>query len=185
MPVIAMPLFWGAMAAGAGAGAQIYSANRTANANTEAAHLAADAANRAGDLQAHAADESLAFTRSEAARAQANFEATQHANYDQWAAREQRLSALGVLAGLAPRQIPGYVPTSAGGASGAPGASGTPAGVQVSNAAPDFLRGLLSRGVPIQDAITQANQRFGSCTTRAPARSASRMATAARSAAIS
>jgi hypothetical protein len=127
MPVAVIPAFWMAVAAGAGAGATVYASNRAANAQTEAAQMQADAANRAGDLQAGAAHDALGFQESEASRNQANFEATQRANYEQWAAQQQRMSSLGQMAGLPARNIPGfvstntYMPNGAGPASGAHG----------------------------------------------------------------
>lgn len=88
--------------AGIGAFASIFGAKKQAHANTSAAKLQADAAHQALDYQ-----------RQQAAREQANFESTQHANYDQWAAKEHRLGSLGQLVGLRPREIPAYVPTTA------------------------------------------------------------------------
>lgn len=89
-----------AITAAAGAGATIYAANKSSG-----------AAEHAADLQSQANTQALSFEQQQAQQQQANFEATQRANYDQWAAREQRLSNLGSLVGLGPRQIPAYVPT--------------------------------------------------------------------------
>lgn len=78
------------------------------------ASKSANAAKQGGWLQANAATESLAFQKQQAAAEQANFEATQKANYDQWRAKEVRMSQLGNLLGMPGRQIPNYVPTTAG-----------------------------------------------------------------------
>lgn len=92
-----------------GAGASLYGANK-----------AASGANHAADLQSRASQDALAFQRGESTRDQANFEATQHANYDQWAAREGRIGQLGDLLGMGPRQIPAYRSTSSGSTGSAP-----------------------------------------------------------------
>lgn len=90
-----------------------------------AAKISSNASKRSGDLQAAGADKALTFEQQQAARDQANFAATQKGNYDQWAAREGRLGSLGELVGMGHREIPGYVPTTAGAApGGAPAASG-------------------------------------------------------------
>lgn len=89
------------ISSGIGAATQLYGAKKQA-----------DAANNAAGLQSEAAKQALDFAKTQATQEQANFEATQHANYDQYAARENRLSALGAYVGLPARQIPAYVPTT-------------------------------------------------------------------------
>lgn len=90
-----------AITAGATAGGQIYGA-----------HKQASAQNKAAQLQAQAAAQALQFQREQAYRDQQNFNATQKANYDQWAAREGRLGTLGEMFGRGPRYIPPYVATA-------------------------------------------------------------------------
>jgi hypothetical protein len=82
----------------------------------------AKATQHAADLQSQAAAQALRFQQEQAARDQANFETTQHANYDQWAARENRLSTFGQMVGLPSRQIPAYQGTTPSGATGPGGA---------------------------------------------------------------
>lgn len=91
--------------------------------------IQARAAGKAAKLESQGADKTLLFQREQAARDQANFDATQKANYDQWAAREGRIGSLGELLGMAPRQIPGYVPTTAGGPPSVGQATGAPQGI--------------------------------------------------------
>jgi hypothetical protein len=73
----------------------------------------------AAQLQAQAAADALAYTKLQGQQAQQNFETTQHANYDQWAAaqqyqnastaaRTQAINALGAKYGVAARDIPSY-----------------------------------------------------------------------------
>lgn len=106
--------------AGGTAAAGIYGANKQAGAATNAAKLQTDAANHAADIQAAAAnrsadvqkqmaDETLAFQKQQA---EASFQASQVAskgNYDQWAAAQHRLSSVGEMIGMGPREIPGFV----------------------------------------------------------------------------
>lgn len=106
MPIFAaaaLPFTMSAIGAGAAATGAIVGANKQSS-----------AVNHAADLQSQSAAQALQFEREQAARDQANFEATQRANYDQWASREGRLGTLDQLVGLPQRQIPGYVPTTGG-----------------------------------------------------------------------
>lgn len=102
------------------------------------AHKAASGANYAADLQAKATQDALTFQREQSVKDQANFEQTQHANYDQWAAgqemnydqyaaREGRIGQLGDLLGMGPRQIPALKipPYVSSGSSGPTGATTT------------------------------------------------------------
>lgn len=106
--------------------AAIITAAGTTGATIASSKIQSGAAKRAGDtqarsseqaakLQAQAAAQALAFQREQARLDQARFEATQRANYDQWAAREKRLGTLGEMLGVGRREIPAYVPTSQGG----------------------------------------------------------------------
>lgn len=91
---IAIPALATAIGGVAAAGASIYGANKTSSANTHAA-----------DLQSQAAEQQLAYTKQQAAIDQANFIATQKANYGQYAARNQYLSSLGQILGAPPRTL--------------------------------------------------------------------------------
>lgn len=108
------------VAAGAQAAASIYGAKKSADAakeaaatnagaQTTAAKLSTDAANHAADLGSQDNRAALDYTKQQAAQTQANFNATQRANYDQWAARQRAFGSLGDMVGLGPREIPGYV----------------------------------------------------------------------------
>jgi hypothetical protein len=87
--------------AGLGAFASIFGAKKQSR-----------SADRAAILQSQADAQALEVKKRQAALDQQRFESTQHANYDQWAARERRLSTLGEMLGRGPRDIPSYVPTS-------------------------------------------------------------------------
>lgn len=117
--LIAAPWLGTAIAGIAGAGASVVGAKMMGNATDNAA-----AAQQKG------VDASLAFQNQQAAIQQRNFEATQHANYGQWAAdtknqfsqsqaaghngynqyksRDQRVGRLGELLGMAPRETTPY-----------------------------------------------------------------------------
>lgn len=81
-----------------------------ADAMQVAAQKQTEAANFAATKQAESAANALAFQKQQAAQDLATANSTQHANYDQWAARQGRLSTLGQMVGLRPFQIPAYVP---------------------------------------------------------------------------
>lgn len=138
----------------AGVIAAIIAGSATAGGQIYAARKQGQSADKAAALQTTASHDALAFQKEEAARDQGNFETTQHANYDQWAARESRMGALGEMVGLGPRTIPPYRSQGAqpptGGAPGAGGASGPSA----------FLKGLLDKGVDPQAAAAQTNAQF-------------------------
>lgn len=104
------------------AGAGVASAKIQSNAAGKAAKLATTSANYSADVQSKSNADALAFQKQQAAQDLATANATQRANYDQWAARESRLGSLGEMVGLGPRSIPGYVPIT--GADGAPGPGG-------------------------------------------------------------
>jgi hypothetical protein len=103
------------------AGAGVAGAKISSNANKNAAKLQTDAANRAAEIQAQSQREALAFQQQQAAEDARRFEATQRANYDQWAARQGYQSTVGSMLGLPSRSIPSYVSSLPGRAS--PGVS--------------------------------------------------------------
>jgi len=126
--VLAMPLFWGAVGATAGAGAGIYAANKQSGAADTAVNAQTQAANYAANLQSQAAQRALDFQKQQAAIDQANFQKTQSANYgqyqsnanenygqyaagtqtdyDRWALHQNNMGYLGQLLGLPARQLP-------------------------------------------------------------------------------
>jgi hypothetical protein len=109
--IAAAPLFWGAIVGGGAAAAgQIVGAKMQSGAAKQSAQLQTASANYAADKQAQATREALDFQKAEAARARQDTEVTRKANYDQWAAQQRRLGTLGQLLGMAPPEIPGYVP---------------------------------------------------------------------------
>lgn len=143
MPAIVVASIIGAAAT---TGATVYATRKSG----QAAALQTQTANHAADVQGQGAAAALQFQKEQAARDQAQFETTQHANYDQWAAREGRLGALGEMIGMGSRNIPGYVPVSQGGTgappSGATGAS--PTGTPVPGGNYQALFQSLTNGLP-------------------------------------
>lgn len=115
-----------------GGKAQADAASRAAEAQTKAATYAAN-------VQAQSAAKALEFQKQQAAQDLMRADATQRGNYDQWAARQGRLSTLGQMVGMQPFQIPGYVPLT-GANQVTP--SGTPANSPNPNVRPmsDLLR---------------------------------------------
>ena len=101
-----------AIGAGATAGGSIAAAKMQSNAAKEGAQTTAQSANYAADLQSKSAAESLAFEKQKDLEAQQQFEATQKANYDQWAARETRMNDLRQKLGLQLHDIPAYSPVT-------------------------------------------------------------------------
>ncbi len=113
MPAVAaIPAFWGAVTAASAGTAGVIGAKIASGASEKAADTQSQAASHAADLQSQAAKDALAFQQRQAAQDQSNFETTQKANYNQWLPHEQRMSSLGQLVGLSPRDIPAYVPSS-------------------------------------------------------------------------
>lgn len=82
----------------------------TAGAGIIGAKMQAGAADDAAQAQLQASREALAFQKQQAAQDLSNAQAAQRGNYDQWAAKQGRLSTLGQMVGLKPFQIPAYVP---------------------------------------------------------------------------
>jgi outer membrane murein-binding lipoprotein Lpp len=93
-----------------GGGALLAGSKIQSNALGKSTQLQTDAATRAAEIAAQAERESLAFKQQQAEQDRLNAESAQRGNYDQWRAREGRMSGLGTLLGLAPRDIPDYVP---------------------------------------------------------------------------
>ena len=114
-----------AIAGAASAGTSIYAAKKQSDTALKGAQLQTDASNRAADLQTQSAKDALDFQKQQAAQDLVTHNATAKGNYDQWAARERRISSLGSALGMAPRDIPGFQPTP--GADGAPTGGGPPA----------------------------------------------------------
>jgi hypothetical protein len=129
MPAVAaLPMFWGAVGATAGAGASLFGAHEQSNAAQSAVNAQTQAANYAADLQAKAAAQALQFQQQQSALDQANFLKTQNANYgqfqtasnenygqyaagaqtdyDRWALHQNNMGYLGQLLGLPARQLP-------------------------------------------------------------------------------
>lgn len=92
------------------AGGAIAGGALSAHASGKAADAETAAANHAADVQAKAAADALAFQKTQAAQDLATANTTQKANYDQWSAREGRLSNLSALTGGGRFDIPAYVP---------------------------------------------------------------------------
>lgn len=95
-----------------------------------AAKMVSDASDRAGKVTAKGTADTIAFEKEKAAQDLEMANSTQHANYDQWAAREGRMSSLGEMIGLPKRNIPAFqpIPGAAGSSTAAPAAtSGTAA----------------------------------------------------------
>ncbi len=93
-----------------GGGAALASGALQSHAAGNAADLNTQAANHAADVQAQSARDALAFQRQQAAQDFNNAQAASRGNYDQWAARQGRLSTLGQMVGQKPFVIPAYVP---------------------------------------------------------------------------
>lgn len=104
--VVALPAFWGAVTATAGAGGALVAGKLQSNASRDAANAQVSAANHAADLQSKSAADALAFQQKQAAQDQQNYVNTQLANYAQETARQQRIGQLGQMVGLGPRNIP-------------------------------------------------------------------------------
>jgi hypothetical protein len=119
-----------------GAGGVIASGVISSNANQSAANTQAGAVTHGADLQAKATADALTFQKQQAEAAYQSNEATRKANYDQWAAGQQRMGSISELyGGTAPRQLPAYVsqpdPNLAPGGPpppGGPSVPGSPAG---------------------------------------------------------
>ena len=97
------------------AGGQAASAAIASKSAGKSAQLQTQAATEGARIQAESAQKALDFQKAEAARIAQQEEVNRRANYEQWAAQQRRHGTLGDLLGLAPQEIPGYVPLEAGG----------------------------------------------------------------------
>lgn len=106
---VAIPL----LTAGAAAGGKIVGAAISSSASKDAAQQQTQAANYGADKQYQATEDSLAFQKQQAAVDQANWEATQHANYNQYLNRYNAAKGLGSSIGFTLPDAPAYVPSTA------------------------------------------------------------------------
>ncbi len=97
---------------GIGLFGSLFSTHMQNSANADAAKIQADAVKYATDQQAKSDAAQQAYLERQAAQTQSNFEATQKANYGQYASRQRDINALGSLVGAPQRNIPDYVPTT-------------------------------------------------------------------------
>lgn len=134
--VIATAIALAALAASATAGGAVVSGAIGAHAAGSAAQVQAKASSDATAqqlqyerealaAQTKATDDSLAYTKQQAGQNRADAETTRQGDYEQWAAREGRLSTIGGMLGMPARQIPGY--RALGPEQGAAGPGGAPA----------------------------------------------------------
>lgn len=97
-----------------GAGTQLFgnlfAANQASSAADKGAEATAAAAKYSADLTAKANADALKFQYAGAENAFQNNEAARQGNYGIFAARERRLGPIGEEVGLAPREVPAYVP---------------------------------------------------------------------------
>lgn len=89
----------------------LFGAHQQASAANNAAQISADALKYGANLQDQAAQRQEAFLRQQAENGYANSEVDRRANYDQWAARENRLGSLSAALGYGGRAVPAYVPS--------------------------------------------------------------------------
>lgn len=156
-------LIAGLAAAGATTATSLYSANKQSGAAQDAAKLQTDAANKSAELQSKSAADALAFQKQQAAQDLQTTNATQQANYNQWAARESRLSNFQQALGMAPRNIPAYQPLPNG--QSAPTSGPMPSGQAPSGGGnATALKALLDQGMDPQQAVAQFNKQFGRST---------------------
>jgi hypothetical protein len=114
-----MPALIPLAVAGVSAAATAYGAHKASSAADRAAKQQTSSANYAADIQGRGNTDTLNFQKQQAAEDARRFELTQRANYDQWAARENRLGSLSQMMGLGNRgPIPGYVSSGATGVGG-------------------------------------------------------------------
>jgi hypothetical protein len=93
-----------------GVGGQLAGTVLAQQGQSAAATTAANALEYSANLQDAANQRAEVFSRQQAENSFANSEVTRQANYNQWAAREARVSSLGQALGLSARDIPAYVP---------------------------------------------------------------------------
>ena len=87
--IAAAPFFWGSVAAGAGAVGAAALGSRSAG---KSARVQADSANRAGEIEAAAARETLAFEKEREAQRRKEFQMVQDRNYGLYQEAQQRLA---------------------------------------------------------------------------------------------
>lgn len=135
--VIATAIALAALTAAAAGGGAVVSGAIGAHAAGQAANTAAGAQSAAMDKQLQAereataattkaTEEQLAYTKGQAALSRQDAETNREGDYEQWAAREGRLSTIGAALGMPERQTPAFRPlgpdSSAGGGAPAQGA---------------------------------------------------------------
>lgn len=158
MPVLAIPMFWGAVAAGTGAAATVYGANKQSDATQNALKSQIDANARQQDyLKSQQEQDQRNFELTQKTN-QANFERTQQANYGQWAQRQRNAGpfigagtesnnalsdALGLPRNAGPR-VPSYNESFGGGSGGGPAANIDPTKGDIAGQVSAYFK---SRGV--------------------------------------
>lgn len=155
--VLALPAFWGAVSAGAAVSGGIIAGKMQSNASRDAANLQVGSINKAAELQKQSSDAALEFQKSQATEDARRFEQTQQANYNQWAAREGRMSDFGQALGLSARHIPQYQSSMPG---GSPSGAADP---KVAAFVADWQRTHpVSEGIgPVADALKKAGLSSG------------------------
>jgi hypothetical protein len=96
--------------AGIGLFGNLFGTKMATDANAQAAATQAAAVKYAADLADAQNKRAEAFSRQQAENQFQNTEASRLGNYNQWRAREARVSNLGAALGLSQRDIPNYVP---------------------------------------------------------------------------
>src|SRR5258708_28177291 len=104
----------GAIGASKQAGASTKNAQLQSDAATKAAQIQSDSSTKAAEIRAKSDADALQFLKDQAALDAQRANATQQANYNQWAAGQGYRSSLGEMLGLPARQIPNYVPLPTG-----------------------------------------------------------------------
>jgi hypothetical protein len=91
-------------------GGGIAAAKINSDTQKAAAKTTTDASTNATAASSAANANALAFQKAQAENEFQNSETTRKANYDQWAAQQQRMRQLDALIGVQPRAIPDYAP---------------------------------------------------------------------------
>lgn len=102
------------------AGGAIAGGAMSSRAAGKSAKLQTDAANHAADVNKQAADERLAFERSQAEQVAKQAEIDRKANYDQWAAGQAQHNRVREALGYPTTPIPPYVPSAPANFGGTP-----------------------------------------------------------------
>lgn len=140
---VAIPL----ITAGVSGGAAIAGAKMSSGAARDAANASTAAANHAADVQGQSTRDALDFQKAEAQAYAQQAEIDRHANYDQTAARLQRLGSIGDLLGFhVNTQMPAYVPGVTPNFTGAPNGPSSPSGVGATGIMP-YVGGTAGPGV--------------------------------------